>query len=810
MNLRSIFGGFLLSTCVILVSHRGWFEPLNGRIFDGLVRQFSPVDRVQDEVITVGAQSETQLTEVARRVATSQPRLIVVLAETEGKLIGRFWPEKMGMQRWIPTNPPSDGIWRGMARKGEDSQPGLGAMVAAELGLPPLPETYLLDFRTPRDHLQVIEAGRVISGQVPRSLIEGKVVLVGVTGRAAPGFTTPAHRGEDALSPLLREAVMTDAVLRGGIVRVVPPSAGWLVSLMLSGLLAWVILSRKKWSISMVTVVFAVSLLLAVWVSLMVFKQWFPPVESLALLGVVGGTAVVTRSAKARSSLRQTLMNLTEETQKRAEKEGFLAGASPWSWIEGALEGAFPCQPNFTLRVVGGTSSLEPGTSRGQKSAGGRFSAVGLHTDRTPFSEAQEEGHAKFMGVSIVPLRTPNKLYGFWVVGADEIDAQAKDYADRSARMIERWEKWQGKSSSKSRTGQPLHDQLSAAIGLLDGGRRLLAEALDQARDTILVFDGSGHLLHASTPSIKLLDAAGIDPTNLRAASLLEELTEVEPLEIRQAIRCATTRGTDIDLMVSRHHFPGREFVLRLRPMGDEDDGLPGLVLLLEDVTQLGRASLLKDDFMERVFFQLNNDFEPILGAAALLGDARIGNEERQEVYVMLVEKTKEASGLIKEARVHLQTEFSPAPVERYPIQFGAVFEAAVGKMRKEAEALHIKIDTKVSDYLQLVLAAPVPLEELLQAVLSTLIHDAREDSRIEINALQEKRQLTVRFSNQGFGMPQEQLERRLTQATGNGQDTLGGISRGLATVAGWGGQLSVRSAVGRGMEVGLRLVSAI
>ena len=156
-----------------------------------------------------------------------------------------------------------------------------------------------------------------------------------------------------------------------------------------------------------------------------------------------------------------------------------------------------------------------------------------------------------------------------------------------------------------------------------------------------------------------------------------------------------------------------------------------------------------------------------------------------------------------------MQTEFSPVAVERYPMRFEPVFRAASAAVGSDLESHQVTIKASVSDYLQLVLAAPKPLEDLLCAILLTLVQDAREESRLTVEAVQEQGGLVVTLANQGFGMPQEKFDRFLKEGAG-AHETLDAIGSGINTAKAWGGSLKVRSEVGSGIVFTMKLRSVI
>ena len=287
--------------------------------------------------------------------------------------------------------PPRDGIWRGV-RPDPSATAALPGIVET-LGLPsPSPATYL-DFRVRRDGFQTIAADRVLGGDLPRSLVEGKVVLIGKGGPGEAMLTTPVHRGGEALSRLLFEATVLDALLRGGVIRIAEPSLQWGLALLLLGALGFVAWRRKLEHAAWIAFGGIVLVVSVAWFALWVSHWWLPPGKPVVLLGLAGGLWVSRRGAIQRSSMRRTMRNLAADVQERAGKESFLTASSPWKLIEGTLDRAFSFRPGFVLRADPNSGSLEAVSEEGE-------AAIAKGRDDWPF-QAQI-----FKPVLLRPLET--------------------------------------------------------------------------------------------------------------------------------------------------------------------------------------------------------------------------------------------------------------------------------------------------------------------------------------------------------------------------------------------------------------------
>ncbi len=824
----------VLGLAVVALSHAGVFDSMDDWFFDRLVARSSALSSALVLVIATDRELEREeVLDLADRLSRQGVRLSAFVGRPDwlaDASLASGLSERNALVVAGDLGPmlPRSGIWRRIGA-GQDGGrtpspvPGI-TPIADQLGLAFPEADFHLDFKVRREGLQRVVLQRVLDGDLPRSLVEGKVVLVGRDESSLALVSTPVHQGAEALSPVLFQALVADALLRDGFVEIASTPIQWVVAL---GLVALFVAVCSRWRSARalwIAAGFLVITVAAAGIGLWLFQWWMPPGKGVALLCVAAVAMVSYAAAKQRSSLSRALRNLAVDAQERAEHNSFLTSASPWAQVEAGLDQVFGFESSFVLSAVSG--NLVAPTENGRALAEQYLASSLLRAEEEPFSTAVKEGHAKLGdGLVVIPIGGSARLFGFWVFASPDEMAieQASAYAARLAAMFEQRDAWRecarphqldddGEAGVRIR---PLHDQLEGSIDLLDGARKVLADALDRSTEAVLVYDPFGKLVHTSRRSVELLGAGGIEYTQVAPVDLLAELTGIGGEELRRALRFVALNGEQANFKASAQLAPGREFFALVRPMpwalagGGGEAQLPGLLLLIQDVTQTARAALLKDEFIERIYFQLNNDFEAIVVASSLLDDTRVAPEERAELLTMINEKIEQASGRVKETRSHLQTEFSPVAVERYPVRFEPVLGAARAALSSEFEARQVAIDAKISDYLQLVLAAPEPLEALLHAVMLTLLHDAQEDSTISVRAVQGEGDLTIRFANEGFGMPQEKLDRYLIEGAG-GHETLERIGAGLITVGAWGGSLSVRSEVGAGMNFELKLVSVI
>ena len=115
--------------------------------------------------------------------------------------------------------------------------------------------------------------------------------------------------------------------------------------------------------------------------------------------------------------------------------------------------------------------------------------------------------------------------------------------------------------------------------------------------------------------------------------------------------------------------------------------------------------------FIERIYYQLNNDFEALLTASTLLADTRVTDGDRSELIGMVTDKIQASVDLMRNIRSHFKTQFSPVVVERFPIRFDPVLlRRSRPVWRRKLSLVTLVLMPMFRAYIPLVMAAPEPL----------------------------------------------------------------------------------------------------
>lgn len=808
-------------------------------LFDGIARLGLPDESGKDDVIAVrlpSGASPAACQEAVSGCLENGAVLVAVMAPAawigssefpalpDGVLVGRPAGAigTTGDEGGIVVLPPmaeADGIVRTFVARWADRET-LPAAIGRALGRAVPGDRRLCVFPGRAGGVPVIDAARLADGEGSlRSVLGGRVAVVGEVDPGGALVSTFRHRGPDALSPLLHQAVVAESVLDGDLAAPLSAGWGWGLALLASGIVLLAGWLFRGASVAVTGCLVAGGVVGAAWWGLHFGACWIGPAAPLTAVATTAVLAAGMRAASERSGMESVLRRLSAEAEQHASGKAFLVGDSPWPLVRSAVEGGFGIAPIVILVPGAGGAGLEPAQSDMGDIVREVFGGRSPRADDPPFRRAAERGGLCDAGGGwvVAALRGEVGVHGFVLLPGPGIDGRdigsGFDGAlDALAGLLDFRDRWRERARQGGRAPggadrfRPLHERLSGSIGLLDASRSLLAECVSATREACLVIDVFGRILHRSSEAVRWCADLGIDLESTSPPALVAILSGRPQSECRRLWVGAVFHGEPACVAGDPALRPGRRFLLHLTPLPERSPGWrSGVVVQVEDITGIARATILKDELIERIHYQLNNDFESISGAADLLADGRIGADDQAVLMGTLRDKVAEAGRMLRSSRVHFHGDLIPEPVGAYPVHVDPLLEAAWAAVERDAAAAGIGIDRERHPFDRLVLAAPREFERIAAAALRILIRDARPGTRISIRSWQSRGGIVIALENTGFGVPASRL-RAVVRAGADEDPELSLVARGRGLIGAWGGSLTTDAGVDEGIRFRIRL----
>jgi two-component system phosphate regulon sensor histidine kinase PhoR len=240
-----------------------------------------------------------------------------------------------------------------------------------------------------------------------------------------------------------------------------------------------------------------------------------------------------------------------------------------------------------------------------------------------------------------------------------------------------------------------------------------------------------------------------------------------------------------------------------------------GVLVVLNDVTQLRHLENIRRDFVSNVSHELKTPITSIKGFVETLRDGALEDREHAGRFLEIIARHAERLHAIIEdllALSRLEQDSDSYDIPRLETSLLEVIHAAMLDCAAKAEAQHVTVVPTCAAELRAAVNAPL-LEQSLVNLLENAITYSNPESCVWVTAHQEDDLLVIAVRDQGIGIPQDHLDRifeRFYRVDKARSRERGGTGLGLAIVKHiaqvHGGQVAVTSTVGQGSTFTLRL----
>jgi two-component system phosphate regulon sensor histidine kinase PhoR len=241
-----------------------------------------------------------------------------------------------------------------------------------------------------------------------------------------------------------------------------------------------------------------------------------------------------------------------------------------------------------------------------------------------------------------------------------------------------------------------------------------------------------------------------------------------------------------------------------------EPDGMPaGVLVVLNDVTQLRKLESMRSDFAANVSHELRTPITSIKGYVETLLEVGVDDGEQTDRFLRVIKTNSDRLAAIVEdvmALTKLEEPEFRETLERERVPLASVAEAVIGQLRPAAAAKRIELRHDIGPDVSAVIHAQM-VEQALGNLVSNAIAYSPEGTAVTVSAAPgDGGRVELRVTDEGQGIDEEHLGRlfeRFYRADKARSRALGGTGLGLAIVKHvaqvHGGDVGVTSQVGRG-----------
>ena len=228
--------------------------------------------------------------------------------------------------------------------------------------------------------------------------------------------------------------------------------------------------------------------------------------------------------------------------------------------------------------------------------------------------------------------------------------------------------------------------------------------------------------------------------------------------------------------------------------------------MLKERNEALENASQIKNSFVHTVSYELRTPLQSITGftEALLEGAAGALNDRQQEYLAHVMSSSEGLKALVEDILDLANIDTGTIELDLAPVNVPASIEAAVAGLRDRIAESGIKLQVNVAPNAPTLLADAKRMRQIVFNLLKNAVAFSERGQSVTVEAFPSGRELIVRVSDQGRGIPPEIIDKVFDRfeahAAGSRQKSVG---LGLAIVRSFvelhGGSVTLSSQPGRG-----------
>ena len=656
---------------------------------------------------------------------------------------------------------------------------------------------FLIDFRGKENSLPLIDFDRAVAGGLLPQLTSGKYVIIGLNlDDAERKVSTPItpHKG---MTPIRFHGHSLDTLLKDNVIM---ETASWMTLLIIFGIVVINLACYQFISIRMVAWIsfpFTLACIVLPWLLLLYMKIWIPLVEILIsnLLSVY--FVYRKRSITQELSNQKLLIDTTVKLRERYIPESFYDSSEHWNQVISMVNQSLDLSRSIFLERIKGDHRVKE--------------VIALNCDiddiserrrdyeRTPYSTAILEGNLieikdrAYLSDTendeiqyLAPLVFGGIVQGFWAFGIEpkkrsEIDnfqTLIMSFAGQIGELLYRREQRlllnkdseQGLSRLLSLEGSDrVYKKLNTFMAMLDQRLILFESLFRNIGMAVILYDMFGRPALINEAMLKLLKKYGYLPFDMTGIDLCTALTGKSLEEARQLFREVFSHHEQFSLAIPLENDSEKSYLLKIRPLipdGDKqilEESYPvqtlGFIFEIIETTDLEKVNRLKSDFLNHIHFKLGRDLQNITLGLSLLMEKKASKEQRKRSLRIMNRRMAEIFNFITETPVQFNKGFGQSYQGKFPLVPSKILSSADRAFKEMAEQKRVKIETELPDLVSFVCARPQLLEKSVMTIMEILINDAREGSKIKSTLFEIENQVILNFVNEGFGMPNEDLQ---------------------------------------------------
>jgi two-component system, OmpR family, phosphate regulon sensor histidine kinase PhoR len=253
---------------------------------------------------------------------------------------------------------------------------------------------------------------------------------------------------------------------------------------------------------------------------------------------------------------------------------------------------------------------------------------------------------------------------------------------------------------------------------------------------------------------------------------------------IAELVAATLSDGAPEPVQLSPPRDPSRTIIARAAAAAGS--AKHGVVVVMHDITDLRRADQIRRDFVANVSHELRTPLTAIRGYVEALGENGVTPEEGRQFLKVISRHAERMERLVKDLLRLARLDAGQETLEITPVETRALVHAVVADLARAIEERRQRVEIEIAGDAESIRGDHAKLHDALRNLVANAVTYSPEGTTVRIEALPVNGRVAVSVSDEGPGIPEEDLSRvfeRFYRVDKSRARDPGGTGLGLAIV---------------------------
>jgi len=295
-------------------------------------------------------------------------------------------------------------------------------------------------------------------------------------------------------------------------------------------------------------------------------------------------------------------------------------------------------------------------------------------------------------------------------------------------------------------------------IGQVIAEKRKIEAIIESVEDGLMVVDDNLLISSINPKAARIFEVSRDESMGKHVFEVVREEILLNFIKETLASGITPKIAEGEDILTKKIGGESQHFQCSIIPMRSPDAEIPGVILLLRDITRLHELDRLKSEFVMTASHELRTPLTSIGMAVDMLLESAAPKltPKEKELLTVCHEEVLRLRALVKDLLDLARIEAGKLELAFEPVSPGFLCEQAFTIMKSQAEAKYLELILEIPPDLPEVLADPTKIEWVLVNLLANAVRYTPERGHIRLKGERVGTQVHFSVSDDGEGVPNE------------------------------------------------------